>query len=61
MDALNTLRLILTGFAAVAVGMLFAGSQWRAAALLGAGVGAHAALFAWQRHLRTGHDARHCS
>lgn len=49
MDALNTLRAVLVAFAAVAAILLTFQGQWFPAGILGAGILAHLALFAWLR------------
>ncbi|MFO7779399.1 MAG: hypothetical protein R6V28_13710 [Nitriliruptoraceae bacterium] len=49
MDALNTLRAVLVAFAAVAAVLLTFQGQWFPAGILGAGILAHLALFAWLR------------
>ncbi|MFO7961667.1 MAG: hypothetical protein R6U94_12035 [Nitriliruptoraceae bacterium] len=49
MDALNTLRAVLVAFAAVAAILLTFQGQWFPAGVLGAGILAHLALFAWLR------------
>jgi len=48
-DALNTLRAVLVAFAAVAAILLTFQGQWFPAGVLGAGILAHLALFAWLR------------
>jgi uncharacterized membrane protein len=48
-DALNTLRAVLVGIAFVAALLLATRGQWVPAAVLGAGIAAHMALFAHQR------------
>ena len=50
MDALNILRAVLVGFAAVAAILLAVQGQWVPAAVMGAGILAHFWLFA---HLRS--------
>jgi hypothetical protein len=45
MDALNTLRAILVGFAAVAATLLAVGGQWLPAAVMLLGILAHGALW----------------
>ncbi len=49
MDALNTLRAVLVAFAAVAAILLTFQGQWFPAGILGAGILAHLALFAYLR------------
>jgi hypothetical protein len=49
MDALNTLRAILVGFAFIAAVMLGFRGEWFPAGVLGAGIAAHLALFAYLR------------
>ncbi len=50
MDALNILRAVLVGFAAVAAVLLAVQGQWFPAGVMGAGILAHFWLFA---HLRS--------
>ena len=49
MDALNTLRAVLVAVAAVAATLLAFQGQWFPAGILGAGIAAHLALFAYLR------------
>jgi uncharacterized membrane protein len=48
-DALNTLRAVLVAVAAVAATLLAFQGQWFPAGILGAGIAAHLALFAYLR------------
>jgi len=48
-DALNTLRAVLVAIAAIAATLLAFQGQWFPAAVLGAGIAAHLALFAYLR------------
>lgn len=52
MDALNTLRAVLVGCAMVAALILATRGQWVPATVLGLGILAHLAMFAYQRHQR---------
>ncbi len=52
MDALNTLRAVLVGFTAIAAIMLGFRGEWFPAGVLGAGILAHMALFAYLRAQR---------
>ncbi len=52
MDALNTLRAVLVGFTAIAALMLGFRGEWFPAGVLGAGILAHMALFAYLRAQR---------
>ncbi len=49
MDALNTLRAVLVACSAVAAVLLTFQGQWFPAGILGAGILAHLALFAYLR------------
>jgi len=51
-DALNTLRAVLVGFTAIAAIMLGFRGEWFPAGVLGAGILAHMALFAYLRAQR---------
>lgn len=52
MDALNTLRAVLVGCAFVAALLLAFRGEWFPAGVLGAGIAAHLALFAYLRSQR---------
>lgn len=61
-DALNTLRAILVGFAFIAAVMLAFRGQWFPAGVMGAGIAAHLALFVHlraQRRRETDQDPLH--
>ncbi|MEX0869578.1 MAG: hypothetical protein WD011_07890 [Nitriliruptoraceae bacterium] len=52
MDALNTLRAVLVGCALVATIMLATRGLWIPVTVMSLGIGAHLALFTWQRAKR---------
>lgn len=59
MDALNTLRAVLVGLAAIAALLLAFAGQWFPVAVLTVGIATHLALFAYLRAVRRREAAPH--